>query len=231
VDRTLSRETLPNRKVAIVRPECGLARFARGLSAAFEGRNDHRLAATAASLELVAVIVPLGFLVPLAFAADVRLVGLDEPAQEPRIVLHHGADTVSKKPRRLLANAKMARQCDAGQPLAGYSKQIQRREPRPQRQVCAFEWRSKSGCKFGVAGFALVVVLSPASERQADVSAPRANRASRPAHPFEVLPTCVIIRKLFEKSENRHTQRYEGVTTNVNRTENVLHGARFPGSR
>jgi hypothetical protein len=93
---------------------------------------------------------------------------------------HHAFDIQ----RRRSAQSVGRNQGDAGKPLTGHGKQIQRRKPRPHLQVCAFEGRSESGRELGVAGFALVVMLPAASHRWPDNAALGANRAVRPTHLF-----------------------------------------------
>jgi hypothetical protein len=99
MESTLSRETLPNRKVTIVRSECVLARSHGTFPARLDGGDD--LGAAAAPFALIAVIVNPRFLASLALAAHVGFVGLNDTAKQAGIVFHHVTEAVAKEPRRL----------------------------------------------------------------------------------------------------------------------------------
>ena len=188
-----------------------------GLPAAFTGGDNHRMAAAASPFGLGCGIVAPRFLIPFALAADVRCVGSDNGTQEPFIVLHHCADAAAEKPCRLLSDAEMPPKRNAGKPLTGYREQMQRCEPRPHRQVCAFEGRSESCGELGIAGFALAIVLAPASHRRPDITALGAYRAVGPAYLFEVSPARIIVWKFVEKSHYRHEPHMGTLTTKANR--------------
>ena len=210
-------ERFPAKPCRPVRFECAPARLAR----AFPPRSP---AVTTIAWRLPRR--PLGwaaassrprFLIPFALAADVRCVGSDNGTQEPFIVLHHCADAAAEKPCRLLSDAEMPPKRNAGKPLTGYREQMQRCEPRPHRQVCAFEGRSESCGELGIAGFALAIVLAPASHRRPDITALGAYRAVGPAYLFEVSPARIIVWKFVEKSHYRHEPHMGTLTTKANR--------------
>ncbi len=75
----------------------------------------------------------------------------------------------------------------------------------------AFERRPKCGREFGVANFALVIVLATTGHRWANVAAFGTNRTMRPTNPFEMMPTRIIIRKLPEESHDQHAETHERV--------------------
>jgi hypothetical protein len=86
------------------------------------------------------------------------------PAYRPRVVFDHGGDTVAEKPCRLLSDAEMPSQREAGKPLAGDSKQIERREPRPHREERAFQRRPEGDGELGIAALHSAVQHSRALE-------------------------------------------------------------------
>jgi hypothetical protein len=65
------------------------------------------------------------------FATEVGLIDLDDAFQQSVLVLHHAANTLTEEPSRLLPDAKVFRQFDRRDTLAGRRHEIERGEPRP----------------------------------------------------------------------------------------------------
>ena len=183
----------------------GLAFLRPRPAAALRRHRDHALASAAAALGLVVVGVTFRLLAFLAcLAAEIRFVGLDDTLQQPVLVLHHAADALAEEPSGLLADAEMFAQFDGRDTFAAGRDQIERSEPRPQRQVGAFERRAVRDLELRATGVALQIVLAADLVRVVDVAAFRADRSGRPAQGFKMRPACLIIRKPLEEGQQRH---------------------------
>lgn len=172
------------------------------------GDSDHALAGARAPHRLIVIRIALGRLTFLALlAAKVSLVRLDDAFQQVFIVLHHAPDALTEEPCRLLADAEVFRQPNRRNALAGRCYEIKRGEPRPHRQMRAFERRSVRHPKATLAGVAASVVRAAYEVRIVDAAAVGTHRAVRPTHGFQMRPTGVIIRESLEEGEQRHDQR------------------------
>jgi hypothetical protein len=145
-----------------------LALFRLRAPAAFSGDSDHALARAGSPLGLGIVQLALGglSLLPL-FAAEIRLIDLDDAAQQIVVVFHHVADAPAKEPSGLLADAKMFCQClTLGNALARCGHEIEGRELLLQRQMRALEGRAMCDAELAVAGVAAQALARPNAPRQ-----------------------------------------------------------------
>src|SRR5215217_3310709 len=138
------------------------------------------------------------------FAAEIGFVCLDDALQQPVLILHHAADALPEEPCGFLADTDVFSQLDRGETLAAGGDQIERGEPRPQRQVRAFQCRAVCHLELGAAGVALQVVRPSDLVRVVDAAASRANWAGRPAQGLKVRPARLVIREPLQEGQQRH---------------------------
>jgi hypothetical protein len=152
--------------------------------------------------------------------AQVGLVHLDDAAQQATFVFHHSANALAEKPCGLLADAKMLGQLDRRDAFAAGGYQIKRREPRPHRQVRAFDCRPHRRREHVAASAALPVMRTPFEFGCCpDTAAFKADWAFGPANGLKVTPASVVIREPGKEREQRHAGTLSALHTKVNRSE------------
>ena len=145
----------------------------------------------------------LGLVLVLLDSADVGFVNLDDALELFEIAAAGFPQAMQNKPRRLLRDADLLRQLQAGYALAGRHKQIHRVNPLVQRNVAALENRAGAD---GEIFLALVAAVEPARPRRDPLTKTtyRATRPLRPKPPFQIGSRGLLVREHGEQLECRN---------------------------
>lgn len=142
-------------------------------------------------------------LAAVAFAAEVGVVDLHEALESSGFfALGHGLhDLVLEAPGAAVGHTEVALEFERGEFGLGRGQQIDRQEPRRQRQLRVLQQRAADQRRLVLAGAALVVDLRTTPEaRSAPIAAGRTAKSLRPARPVERAATLRFAAILFKES-------------------------------
>jgi hypothetical protein len=135
-------------------------------------------------------------------ATHVRPVSFDYPEKLTRVLFHGGAQAVIHEPRRLLGDADMLGQLDAGNALAGGGNQVNGDEPLAERHFAGPEYRTGLDGEVLFA-FGATIPLAVGERVNFLVAAVWAVFAVAKANPREIISAGLLVVKVYHELRQR----------------------------